>query len=315
MDEREYRIAFTLSQGIGPVTYRNILDDLHRQGQSVEELFKSDVSVLEQMGLKDRIVDGLTQMREKLDDVCDMLEVLSDRDMVPIVEGDPAYPERLLKFQGRNASPVLYAFGNTDLLTNATGAVVGTRNPSEPGQSLARRAAKALVQADRTVVSGCARGVDSIAHTEALEAGGSTIGVLSQGILASTVVDAFIGSASRSDYLLLSEFPPNQTWKAGAAMIRNRTICALSDLVIAVQASEKGGTMNSGCAALDMGVPLFTMALEESERAQWKGNEILIEKGAVPIETDPETDESDFSPMNDPKNLKPHTKPQQSTLF
>ena len=138
--------------------------------------------------------------------------------------------------------------------------MVGSRNPDEDALELAQKAARELVRAGRVVVSGCAAGVDSAAHREALDAGGNTIGVLSQGILATRTLEAFAATADPSSFLLVSEFPPKRTWDAGAAMSRNRTICALADAVIVIQAGVRGGSQHAGASALKMGKPTFTFA-------------------------------------------------------
>jgi len=100
------------------------------------------------------------------------------------------------------------------------------------------------------------------------------------------------------------------------AMIRNKTICALSDFVIVIQAAKKGGSISSGNEALKMRKPLFVIAPDSPDRPGYGGNFSLIKKGAYPLDLDRETEEVDFSPVFDPANTpKPPKEPEQESLF
>ena len=96
---------------------------------------------------------------------------------------DLDYPERL-----RDAKyPVefLYFQGYWDLLSSKTVAVVGTRNPSSDGEKRTRKLVRKLVEDHWTVVSGLAKGIDTIAHKTAIDRGGETIAVIGTPIGAS----------------------------------------------------------------------------------------------------------------------------------
>lgn len=92
---------------------------------------------------------------------------------------DPSYPEQLRDIH--QVPPVIFTRG---LLANdhRAVAVVGTRNASPQGLGIARAISKSLVDAQVTVVSGLAAGIDTAAHTAALEAGGRTVAVIGTGI-------------------------------------------------------------------------------------------------------------------------------------
>ena len=77
---------------------------------------------------------------------------------------------------------LLYARGRVELLSGHNLAVVGSRRPSPYGMSVAQKLGRELVQTGLVVVSGMARGVDSLAHRGALDAGGNTIAVLGCGV-------------------------------------------------------------------------------------------------------------------------------------
>ncbi len=322
MNEREYKIALSLVKGVGPVSYRAILARLESEQIPVEDLFQGDEEILTgQLALSRlrqgaQIVQGIIALREDLSEIRETLDLLSERDVTIITMEDEEYPRRLTENLDNQAAPVLYCYGNVDLLGEPSGAIVGSRSPDEDASELSRQAASILVRGGRTVVSGCARGVDAAAHHEALDAGGNTIGVLSQGILATRTLEAFAATADPSSFLLVSEFPPKRTWDAGAAMSRNKTICALADVVIVVQAGERGGTKHAGATALKMGKPVFAISPPSAGLSGWEGNEALMREGALPLGRNEETGDIDFSPVLDPPDRKAAREAsEQQTLF
>jgi len=98
-------------------------------------------------------------------------------------------------------------------------------------------------------------------HLGALEADGSTIIVLAEGITHFRKKRAFSGLRfDEENVLAVSQFPPTQPWTAGAAMTRNAVIAGLSQAMLVVEAGEKGGTLNAGLQAIEMGRPVYAIA-------------------------------------------------------
>jgi DNA processing protein len=92
------------------------------------------------------------------------------------VHGEGEYPEALRTAE--HPVEFLYFIGWWDLVSSRSVAVVGTREPSAQGEARARSLTKKLIADDFTVVSGLARGIDTVVHTTALAEGGRTIAVL-----------------------------------------------------------------------------------------------------------------------------------------
>lgn len=181
------------------------------------------------------------------------------------INGTFDYPARL-----RDASEpieVLYFLGSWELAEAPRRvAVVGTRKVSPEGAARARKLVRALVEHDFTVVSGLAEGVDTIAHTTAIEAGGRTIAVIGTPI--SEVYpkeNADLQRRIAQEFLLVSQVPvlryKAQTWKGNRFFFpeRNKTMSALSEATIIVEASETSGTLIQAQAALDQGRKLFIL--------------------------------------------------------
>jgi predicted Rossmann fold nucleotide-binding protein DprA/Smf involved in DNA uptake len=132
------------------------------------------------------------------------------------------------------------------------------------------------------VVSGHAAGVDATAHRVALENGGSTIIVAPQGILDFKLRRELKQIAKPEQLLIISEFPPKARWNVGYAMQRNRTILALSNAMVLVEARTEGRTFEAGKQALQLKVPLFVIGFENPAQSA-SGNSYFLEQGAIPL--------------------------------
>jgi DNA processing protein len=109
-------------------------------------------------------------------------------------------------------------------------------------------------------VSGMARGIDAAAHAGALDAGGTTIGVLGHGIdRAYPAENRALFRRLRERGLLLSELPPGEEPLAGNFPRRNRLIAALSEGVLVVEMGERSGARHTVDAALELGREVFAV--------------------------------------------------------
>lgn len=181
------------------------------------------------------------------------------------INGTPDYPNRL-----RDATEpieLLYYLGSWELAEAPRRvAVVGTRKVSPEGAARTRKLVKALVEHDFTIVSGLAQGVDTIAHQTAIEAGGRTIAVIGTPI--SEVYPRENADLQRhiaSQFLLVSQVPvlrykaQSSHWNRLFFPERNKTMSALTEATIIVEASETSGTLIQAKAALDQGRKLFIL--------------------------------------------------------
>ena len=182
------------------------------------------------------------------------------------VHGAGEYPERL-----RDAEyPVelLYYDGWWDLVNSPSSiAVVGTRNPSDDGISRAKKLVKKLVADDFTIVSGLARGIDTIAHKTAIAEGGRTIGVLGTPINKHYPAEnEQLQRDIAETHLIVSQVPVQRYERATSPTHnnvffpeRNKTMSALTDATIIVEAGETSGTLVQARAALKQNRKLFIL--------------------------------------------------------
>lgn len=180
------------------------------------------------------------------------------------VHGAAEYPIKLR--DARHPVELLYYQGWWDLVDSRSVAVVGTRNPSRGGQARARKLVKALVADDFTIVSGLAKGIDTVAHTTALESGGRTFAVIGTPLSHVYPKDnAALQQRITDEFLLISQVPvlryESQDYRYNRVFFpeRNKTMSALTEATIIVEAGETSGTLIQARAALQQGRKLFIL--------------------------------------------------------
>lgn len=181
------------------------------------------------------------------------------------IHGSEDYPTRLR--DAANPLEFFYYRGCWDLIESPkTIAVVGSRNPSDEGVRRARKIVNLLVRDGYTIVSGLAKGVDTAAHTAAIESGGKTVAVIGTPITEyyppeNKDLQDFIAK----EHLLISQVPiwryyqQNFKWNKIFFPERNATMSALTQATIIVEASNTSGTLTQARAALYQGRKLFIL--------------------------------------------------------
>jgi len=169
---------------------------------------------------------------------------------------DPEYPPRLRNI--RKAPTLLWVTGTLPPPDAPAVAIVGTRNPTPFGEAAATQAARGAVEHGISVVSGLARGIDSIAAQTAVSAGAPTWAVLGQGV---DTIEAGSDRATLADRILatggglLAEVPPGTAVVKHLLTARNRIQSGLSDAVYIAQsglpADGPAGTMHAARYALE----------------------------------------------------------------
>jgi DNA protecting protein DprA len=276
MGDKRYWIGFNLIKGIGAVRMQALI---HHFGD-LEDAWKAAPAELAQAGLGLKVIERIVQARQNVD-LEKVWKKIESQNIHILTWEDDAYPQRLKEID--QPPPVLYIRGEylpEDLFAVA---IVGTRRVTPYGRQITEELSSFLVANGITVISGLARGVDSIAHQTALKAGGRTMGVLGSGVdkiyppehraLAEKMVER---GAIISDYAPgtppdASNFPP-----------RNRIISGLSLAVVVIEAGETSGALITAEFAAEQGREVF--AVPGSILApQSKGTNKLIQNGALPL--------------------------------
>lgn len=180
------------------------------------------------------------------------------------VNGAGEYPSKLR--DADHPVELLYYRGNWELVETPGIAIVGTRKPSEEGAFNARRIAHSLSKAGYTIVSGLASGIDTAAHTAAIEAGGATIAVIGTPLFEHYPKEnQSLQELIAEKHLLISQVPflryAAQTYKTNRLFFpaRNVTMSALTEATIIVEAGNTSGTLVQARAALAQGRKLFIL--------------------------------------------------------
>ena len=261
--ERLARLRLIRTARIGPITFRKLIG---RYGDAL--------AVLDALPALRITPASATEAEAELEE----LEALG---ATATFLGEPAYPARLAQIA--DAPPVLFTFGDLDLLTRPSVAIVGARNASAAGRKIAGDLARDLGAGGYLVVSGLARGVDGAAHEAALATG--TAAVLAGG------VDSIYPPQHTELYrliadqgVILSERSIGWAPTARDFPRRNRLISGLAQGVVVVEAAARSGTLITARFALEQGRDVFAVPGSPLD-PRAAGVNRLIRDGAVLVES------------------------------
>lgn len=245
-------------EGIGPVKLRNLLSRF----KTVENILDIKYNSLVKHGVNSNLAQRIIRVRElkpsfkkTLEEELTILEKLGSK---LITVWDKEYPSLLKKIY--DPPIILYYRGEFKEQDNYSIAIVGTRLPTNYGKQQAERFSQEIVKQNITIVSGLARGIDSVAHRTALKYSGRTIAVLGCGI------DVIYPPENKKLFeeiackgLIISEYPPGTKPDAMNFPKRNRIISGLSLGTIVIETSETGGAIQTASFALDQNREVFAV--------------------------------------------------------
>lgn len=208
--------------------------------------------------------------------------------MRAIAKTDPSYPHRL--HQLVLPPDPLYISGTLPPDDQKTLAIVGTRRSTPYGARLAREIAHVMATAGAVIVSGLAQGVDSIAHEATIAAGGITVAVLGEGLMAFEESRPLrrrrLAAAIREKGALVSEFALDVRATHWTFPRRNATIAALADAVVVIEAPVGSGSLITANHAFELGNPVFAVP-GPLGASTWDGSNAYIADGIARLLRDP----------------------------
>jgi DNA processing protein len=216
------------------------------------------------------------------EDAADELRKAEDLGVAVIPYQDPRYPKLLKEI----ADPpvLLYAKGDTDLLSRPAIGVVGTRRPTPYGRAVAEKLVKDLVTAGLTHTSGMARGIDAAAHNGALLAGGASVAVLGTGVnvpYPRENTNLYGELVERG--LVISEFPLGSAPFPQNFPIRNRIISGMSLGIVVVEGAQYSGSLITARLAMEQDREVMAVPGPIVSPQSW-GPNLLIKDGAKLIQ-------------------------------
>jgi len=272
-EDIQYWVGFSLIPGIGRVKS----GQLENYFNSLENAWAATPGELKRAGLDSGSIRAITSWRPRVSLEAEMEKL--DRYGVKVTTyHDPDYPARLKEIY--DYPPLLYVRGS--LLTEDEWclAVVGTRRATVYGRQVTEEIVADLARSKITIVSGLARGIDSIAHHSALEAGGRSIAVFACGLdIVYPSENANLARRIMEQGALISEYPLGTRPKADNFPRRNRIMSGLSLGVLIVEAGETSGAMITANMALEQNREVFAIPGSILSPAS-RGTNHLIQEGA-----------------------------------
>jgi len=275
---QESVLALMCVGGIGPKVYKNLIQTF---GSARDVLQQNKKTLLQLPGISEEMAENIAG--KKYRDMLDMQLKWMEKHHANYVTGDEKdYPEVLKQIY--DAPPVLMYRGSFKKDDQIAFAVVGSRYPDDYGKRMSEQIASGIAKRRITIVSGMAKGIDSIAHHCALKEGSRTIAVLG------TSMDCIYPAENRSMFhqiceqgAVCSETLIGQKLAPGNFIRRNRIISGLSRGVIVTQAGTKSGALVTALAANEQNRDVFAVP-GDCLKGRHTGCHRLIRLGAKIVE-------------------------------
>jgi DNA processing protein len=274
-----YWLALSLTPGVGSIFIKRLLDRF----KTPEAIFRAPMKELLKIeGLGEKVAREIQKgpLEKVVEREWSLLKKVGGK---IITLKDEDYPRRLKDIYDPPA--LLYVRGELRREDELAIAIVGSRKTSPYGRGITEKIGQDLARHGVTVVSGMARGIDSVAHMGTLQGGGRTIAVLGCG------VDVIYPSENRNLFYqiiehgaILSEFPMGSSPEGGHFPRRNRIISGLSIGVVIVQASAESGSLITASYALEQGREVFAVPGNVGAEGS-RGTNQLIKEGAKLVES------------------------------
>ena len=269
--ERRDRLRLIRSEGVGPVTFFQLLSRFGNATAAIEALpdlarrgGRASPPRIRSAAEAEAEIEGVSRLGARL-----------------VAQGEPEYPHALAAIE--DAPPLLCVRGRLDALQRRMVAVVGARNASANGVRFARQLAAELGEAGLVVVSGLARGIDTAAHRGALASG--TVAVMAGGV---DVIYPPENDGLYAEILeagaIASEMPPGLKPTERHFPRRNRIVSGMAVGVVVVEAAMRSGSLITARLAGEQGREVFAVPGSPLD-PRARGSNNLIRQGAILVES------------------------------
>jgi DNA processing protein len=253
MNEREYLICVSTYIPIGPVR----LSLLKSYFGSAKRVWQANFSDLRKTGLSEKLTSGFIKHRNRFNPES-YLARLRQNKITVLTKGQHGYPANLLDLE--DAPVVLYVKGKIKKGDSFSIAVVGSRKMTLYGREVATKFCSDLARHGLTVVSGLARGVDTVAHETTLKSGGRTLAVLGCGLdRIYPPENTLLADKICQRGALISEYPLGYPPMPVNFVARNRIISGLAKGVLVVEGASRSGTLLTASHAAEQGRTVFAV--------------------------------------------------------
>lgn len=273
-----------VGEGVRPLEpreYSDLTQLLHQVGKTPKDLFgfsAEDFRTI--LGFDTERTQRFMRLLDRNASLSFELGQYQNMGIEVITRADAGYPKKLKKKLVNQCPPLFYYAGDLSLLDRELIGYVGSRTITQEDLDFTVQAVRKTTGLGYGVVSGGAKGIDTVSGTEALLRGGVSVEYLSDSMLRKLKNRDVIKNIQQGKLLLLSVSKPDTGFNVGMAMMRNRYIYAQSVGTVIIRSDlNKGGTWtgandnlkNNWCTTLCWDHP-------------YPGNQALIENGAIPID-------------------------------
>ncbi len=247
-------MKLTNIKGVGPVRILHLLETFG----DIDNVFEASHSdIIRVRGFTEEMVKEFERLRTSSDE--NYLKAINEckENKIEIVTiKDEEYPPALKNVP---FSPImLFLWGDMALINTRKIAIVGNREPSRNAADWISKILTGFKENEITVVSGGARGIDTIVHQYSLELGIKTISVLGTGFFnLYPEENKPLFERIKEKGLLISEYSPNFRGSEYSFVQRNRITSGISDALINVASGSVGGAMRQTMTAFKQKVPIF----------------------------------------------------------
>lgn len=245
-------------------------------------LYFSLTDLMEQLNMDESGAKRIMRLIDRNASICFELEKYNNIGIEVVTRADSLYPSRLKKKLAEKCPPIFYYAGDIKLLSRSTIGFAGARNVEQRDFDFTKNAVHKVVSSGYGVVTGGAKGVDTISGNEAIVCDSFSVEYLADSMVRKLKKSDIVKQIQDGKLLLLSSVKPDAGFNVGAAMSRNRYVYAQSEATVVVRSDlNKGGTWagatenlkHSWCPTLCWNHP-------------YPGNLALIKKGAISINKD-----------------------------
>jgi DNA processing protein len=274
MDDTKYWVAFSRMSAVGRARFERLENGFG----TLEHAWDASLADLRAAGIEEKVATSIVSQRRSISPDAEM-ERLQRLGIEALTWNDPRYPLRLKQIYER--PPVLYMRGTLEEQDEWAVGVVGTRRATAYGRQAAETITGDLARQQVTIISGLARGIDSVAHQAALQAGGRTIAVLPCSVdQVYPAQNLRMAQAIREQGVLVSEYPPGMPIHREFFFRRNRIVAGMSLGVLVIEAGDRSGALLTARNALDENREVFAVPGSIFSPYSRGTNELIQQSGA-----------------------------------
>lgn len=224
------------------------------------------------------------------------IEKYSNMGINIVTRADANYPMMLKTILGKSCPPLFYYAGDMGIANKKCVGFVGSRSIDESDSHFAESTVKKVLAHGYSVVTGGAKGIDSVSSAAAINNGGYCVEYIADSMMKTVRNKDKIKAIRNGQLLILSVAKPDAGFNTGMAMMRNKYIYAQSDATVVIRSDyKKGGTWSGAAECLrHQFCPVLCRKKDE-----YQGNIELIKAGAFPIDESWDGDVSVFKREDD----------------